>query len=337
MHNCYRHLCFALVLGLPLVARAQQPFEQFGIKVKILSLSNGRYPEYFPNDSLRRIGTVVYDTRLKRVAYLLPADSLVGRAKSEITSRWWVVDPLAEKSAHISPYVFVRNNAVRFNDPDGREEKDVILRGNKRQEALQQLQASVQGSLNLSMDKNGKVAYTPVAGATQSKGASQLATAIDDHSVTVNVSATDRQTNSKGGALIGGSFMGTTVSRTPKGDGTNGPNQAQTQQELNVPSLVAMDAQMGKPGATTLHEVVESYLAGKLSQQTGISSGVGGTFPSFYQQAHGAAPPQSGNVNEVKIDQFSHEYQGLPGQVLSGAKYTVGDATHQPATFWTFP
>jgi hypothetical protein len=110
-----------LALGLPLVAHAQQPFEQFGVKVKILTLTNGRYPEFFDNDSLRRIGTVVYDTRLERVAYLLPPDSLVGRLESDITARWISVDPLAEKDAHISPYVYVQNNPVRYNDPDGRE------------------------------------------------------------------------------------------------------------------------------------------------------------------------------------------------------------------------
>ncbi len=110
-----------LALGLPLVAHAQQPFEQFGVKVKILTLTNGRYPEFFDNDSLRRIGTVVYDTRLERVAYLLPPDSLVGRLESDITARWISVDPLAEKDAHISPYVYVQNNPVRYMDPDGRE------------------------------------------------------------------------------------------------------------------------------------------------------------------------------------------------------------------------
>ena len=117
----YRFLCASLGLGLPLAARAQQPFAKLGVTVKILFLSNGRYPEYFPNDSLRRIGTVVYNTRLKKVAYLLPGDSLVGRARSEVVSRWLTVDPLAEKFAHISPYVYVENNPVRYIDPDGRE------------------------------------------------------------------------------------------------------------------------------------------------------------------------------------------------------------------------
>jgi hypothetical protein len=125
-----------LVLCLPAAVYAQQPFEQFGVKVKILTLSNGRYPEFFDNDSLRRIGTVVYDTRLGRVAYLLPPDSLVGRLESDITARWMVVDPLAEKDAYISPYVFVRNNALLYTDPDGRE---VIVKDKKQRAEVARL------------------------------------------------------------------------------------------------------------------------------------------------------------------------------------------------------
>lgn len=110
-----------LLLSCPLVGRAQQPFERFGVKIKMLTLSNGRYPEFFTNDSLRRIGSVIYNTRLRRIAYLLPPDSLVGRVKPEVTSRWFSPDPLAEKYLFISPYVFVANNPIRYMDPDGRQ------------------------------------------------------------------------------------------------------------------------------------------------------------------------------------------------------------------------
>lgn len=110
-----------LMVGLVPAAHAQQPFERFGIKVKVATLSNGRYPEFFHNDSLRRIGSVVYNTRLHQIAYLLPADSLVGRARPEVTSRWFSPDPLAEKYMYITPYAFGNNNPVRYSDVDGRE------------------------------------------------------------------------------------------------------------------------------------------------------------------------------------------------------------------------
>ena len=121
MRNISSCLLLGLAVSLAHAAHAQQPFERFGIKVKVATLSNGRYPEFFHNDSLRRVGSVVYNTHMHRIAYLLPADSLVGRAKPEVTSRWMSPDPLAEKFLYVSPYVFVENNPIRYCDPDGRE------------------------------------------------------------------------------------------------------------------------------------------------------------------------------------------------------------------------
>ncbi|MBD2770407.1 hypothetical protein IC235_21180 [Hymenobacter sp. BT664] len=114
-------LSLLLALGLGRSVYAQQPFLKYGVTVKVATLSNGRFQEFFTNDSLRRIGSVVYDTHLHRVAYLLPPDSLMGHAKPDITSRWMSPDPLAEKFMYVSPYVFVENNPVRYMDPDGRE------------------------------------------------------------------------------------------------------------------------------------------------------------------------------------------------------------------------
>jgi len=121
MHQHYAFSLLGLAVCLSHSAHAQQPFERFGIKVKVATLSNGRYPEFFRNDSLRRIGSVVYNTRLRRIAYLLPGDSLLGRAKPEVTSRWFSPDPLAEKYMYITPYAFGNDNPVRYADIDGRD------------------------------------------------------------------------------------------------------------------------------------------------------------------------------------------------------------------------
>lgn len=116
----YFYAFLLLALGLGRSVHAQQPFLKYGVTVKVATLSNGRFQEFFTNDSLRRIGSVVYDTRRHRVAYLLPPDSLVGHARAEITSRWMSPDPLAEKFMYESPYNFVSDNPVNKFDPDGR-------------------------------------------------------------------------------------------------------------------------------------------------------------------------------------------------------------------------
>lgn len=179
----YSYSFALLALSWPLAAQAQQPFAQFGVKVEILSLSNGRYPEFFSNDSLRRIGSVVYDTRLERVAYLLPADSLVGRAKSEITARWLSPDPLAEKDAYISPYAFCRNNAIFYSDPDGRE---VIVR-DKAQRAQTAAYINERAAGTFAFNSKGRLYLKTAAGegATGSSYyTSRLEAAIKDKDVT---------------------------------------------------------------------------------------------------------------------------------------------------------
>jgi hypothetical protein len=118
-----KSLPFLLLLPISLYAQneALQPFESLGKTVKVLTLSNGKYNESFPNDSIMRIGSVLYNRNMGELVSVIPPDTL--QPRTDVASRWLSIDPLAHKFAAWSPYNFVMNNPVFFIDPDGRDVK----------------------------------------------------------------------------------------------------------------------------------------------------------------------------------------------------------------------
>ena len=52
---------FLFCWRLPAIAQ-ENPYESLGIETKVLTLSNGKYQEFFPNDTLVPIGNVMLNT-----------------------------------------------------------------------------------------------------------------------------------------------------------------------------------------------------------------------------------------------------------------------------------
>ena len=126
-------LCFAVC------ANAQKPFKELGLdkEVDVLTLSNGRYVEYFTYDTLRQIGSVMFNTKTHRVEYFIPEDDLEKMkvaARAKETSRFLSIDPLAKNFPSLSPYQYASNSPIANTDLDGLESNLAIF--SKGQDAV---------------------------------------------------------------------------------------------------------------------------------------------------------------------------------------------------------
>lgn len=132
------------------------PFESIGKKGKVITAYGDRFVEVFDTDSVQRIGSVLYHIYEKRIVVLLDADSLFNEVSDNSSaSRWWSVDPKADKYHEWSPYVFAADNPIRYNDPDGAEFVDP--NGKRMTYAIQK-----DGSLTFS--KNATEDFRRIAG-----------------------------------------------------------------------------------------------------------------------------------------------------------------------------
>jgi hypothetical protein len=111
-------IIFASCIG---VTHGQTIFKKYGFNKKPLTLSKGKYNEFFTNDEVVQIGTVRFNTRTNKVIQLLEEDSTKTNYLSDRSSMWYSVDPLAEKYPNYSPYVYCYDSPVVYKDPYGKQ------------------------------------------------------------------------------------------------------------------------------------------------------------------------------------------------------------------------
>lgn len=106
--------------------QAGNPFAKFGSKVKIATLSKGKYLEFHDLDSIVIIGTIRWHVYKNKIVGDIIIDSINPDARpiGDVAGLWISPDPLSEEFPSWSPYSFSFNNPIRFVDPDGRAPKD---------------------------------------------------------------------------------------------------------------------------------------------------------------------------------------------------------------------
>lgn len=94
------------------------PFESLGKKAEVLTLSQGKYKEVYDNDTIMRIGSVLFNRVSNQVVAFVDFDTLYDEAtlSPEVVSRFLSIDPLAREFPWVTPYNYAENSPIAFID-----------------------------------------------------------------------------------------------------------------------------------------------------------------------------------------------------------------------------
>ena len=120
MKKTYLFLLFCLLI-LRGSTTAQNIYASIGKKADVLTLSNGQYQEIFPNDTLVRIGSVLFNTVTQEVVEFVEKNNADSYVAADVASRFLSVDPIGRKYPELTPYQFASNTPLQAIDLDGLE------------------------------------------------------------------------------------------------------------------------------------------------------------------------------------------------------------------------
>jgi hypothetical protein len=113
-------LLLGVILSISYMSlEAQNPLKKYGYDKEFLTLSNGKFDEFFYNDTIVQVGTVLFNTITNKiVGFIEEGNNIYSFSKGDV-SRWLSPDPHAEKYLTYSPYNYCINNPIVFLDHNG--------------------------------------------------------------------------------------------------------------------------------------------------------------------------------------------------------------------------
>ncbi|MES1222033.1 MAG: hypothetical protein ABUT20_41435, partial [Bacteroidota bacterium] len=88
---------------------------------RILTLSNGKYEEFFDTQDIQQIGNALVNIRTMKVVRLLSDKESQKRLDNSSSSRFLSVDPATTSFPMLSPYQYASNRPIDGIDLDGKE------------------------------------------------------------------------------------------------------------------------------------------------------------------------------------------------------------------------
>lgn len=114
-------IIFLLFAITAIAQTGSQPFADLGKKVKVLTLTNGKYEEFFDDDSIQQIGTALINIKTMEVVKFQLTKAEQKIIDNSAVSRFLSVDPLAKSFAMLTPYQYASNSPILGVDLDGLE------------------------------------------------------------------------------------------------------------------------------------------------------------------------------------------------------------------------
>jgi hypothetical protein len=115
-----KHLLFFLLLiSTTLHSQTRYPFGSKHKNIKTITLTNGKYDEFFDEDTLQRVGSSVININTRKITKIKLSQEEIDELENAQATRWLSVDPQFSRGPEYSPYTQSFNNPLNVVDEKG--------------------------------------------------------------------------------------------------------------------------------------------------------------------------------------------------------------------------